>query len=378
MSSSMRILPALLFLALGANVLAQGTPTPPQVAAKSYLLYDFQSQQILAAESADERFEPASLTKLMTAYLVFNALKQKTLKPDQVVPVSRLAWKAEGSRMFIDPAKPVSVDELMRGMIVQSGNDACVALAEAIAGSEESFAQLMNKEARRLGLSNTNFVNATGLPHSQNYSTAADLAKLAAALIRDHPEFYPLYSLKEYSYNSIKQPNRNRLLWSDPSVDGVKTGYTKNAGYCLISSAKRGERRLVSVVLGATSTSARAAESQKLLNFGFQFYETVRLYEKGKSVATLMVWKGTADKLNAGFERDLFFTLPKGQAEKLKATLESQQPLIAPIAAGQRVGTMKIALEGKLLAEVPVVAIDKIELGNILVRGWDAIRLYFK
>jgi D-alanyl-D-alanine carboxypeptidase (penicillin-binding protein 5/6) len=374
----MKILSALFILIVSANVLAQSTPMPPAVAAKAYLLYDFQSQQVLAAENAEERFEPASLTKLMTAYLVFNALKQKTLKPEQIVPVSRLAWKTEGSRMFIEPNKPVSVDELIRGMIVQSGNDACVALAEAIAGSEESFAQLMNKEARRLGLANTNFTNSTGLPHAQHFSTAADLVKLASALIRDHPEFYPLYALKEYSYNNIKQPNRNRLLWSDPSVDGVKTGHTKNAGYCLISSAKRGERRLVSVVLGAKSASSRAAESQKLLNFGFQFYDTVRLYEKGKSVATLMVWKGSAEKLNAGFDRDLFFALPKGQADKLKATLESQQPLVAPVSAGQRVGTMKIVLEDKLLAEVPVVALDKVELGGIFVRGWDAIRLLFK
>ena len=374
----MKIFLALFLSMLSAGLNAQGTPTPPQVAARAYVLYDFQAQQVLAADSPDERFEPASLTKLMTAYLVFSALKGKTLKPDQAVPVSRVAWKAEGSRMFIDPNKPVTIDELLRGMIVQSGNDASIALAEAVAGSEESFAQLMNKEARRLGLTNTNFTNSTGLPDAQQYSTAADLAKLAAALIRDHAEFYPLYSLKDYTYNNIKQPNRNRLLFSDPSVDGVKTGHTKNAGYCLISSAKRGERRLVSVVLGAKTGLARSAESQKLLNFGFQFYETVRLYEKGRSVTTLAVWKGASDKLNAGFERDLFFTLPKGQAAKLKATLESQQPLIAPITAGQRVGTMKIALEDKTLAEVPVVAIEPVELGNIFVRGWDTLRLFFK
>ena len=369
----------LLFLSmLSASLAAQGTPAPPQVAARAYALYDFQAQQMLAADNPDERFEPASLTKLMTAYLVFSALKGKTLKSDQAVPVSRVAWKAEGSRMFIDPTRSVTVDELLRGMIVQSGNDASIALAEAVAGSEESFAQLMNKEARRLGLTNTNFTNATGLPDAQQYSTAADLAKLAAALIRDHAEYYPLYSLKEYTYNNIKQPNRNRLLFTDPSVDGMKTGHTKNAGYCLISSAKRGERRLVSVVLGAKTGLARSAESQKLLNFGFQFYETVRLYEKGRSVTTLAVWKGATDKLNAGFDRDLFFTLPKGQAAKLKATLESQQPLIAPIAVGQRVGTMKIALEDKMLAEVPVVAIEPVELGNIFVRGWDTLRLFFK
>jgi D-alanyl-D-alanine carboxypeptidase (penicillin-binding protein 5/6) len=374
----MKILLALVFSLISAASSAQGVPTPPQVAAKAYVLYDFQAQQILASENPDEHFEPASLTKVMTAYIVFSALKAKTLKLDQAVPVSRVAYKAEGSRMFIDPAIPVTVDELLRGMIVQSGNDASIALAEAVAGSEESFAQLMNKEAKRLGLTNTHFTNSTGLPDSQQYSSAADLAKLAAALIRDHPDFYPLYSLKEYSYNKIKQPNRNRLLFSDPSVDGMKTGHTKNAGYCLISSAKRGERRLVSVVLGAKTGSARAAESQKLLNFGYQFYETVRLYEKGRSVTTLAVWKGTTDKLNAGFDRDLFFTLPKGQAAKLKATLESQQPLIAPVTAGQRVGTMKIALEDKTLAEVPVVAIEPVEAGNIFVRSWDSLRLLFK
>jgi D-alanyl-D-alanine carboxypeptidase (penicillin-binding protein 5/6) len=357
---------------------AQVAPTPPTVAAKSYLLYDFQSQQTLVAHNADERIEPASLTKLMTAYVVFNALKQKSLKLEQNVPVSQYAWKAEGSRTFIEPRMPVTVDELLHGMIVQSGNDASIALAEAVAGSEQSFAQLMNKEAKRLGLTNTNFTNSTGLPDPQLYSTAADMAKLAAALIRDHPEYYPLYSLKDYTFNKIKQQNRNRLLWTDPSVDGVKTGHTKSAGWCLVSSSKRGERRLISVVLGADSSAARAAESQKLLNFGFQFYDTVRLYQKGQQVASLRVWKGATDTLNAGFDRDLYFTLPKGQAEKLKATLESQQPLVAPVSAGQRVGTMRITLDGKPLTEVPVVAIETVELGGILSRGWDAIRLFFQ
>jgi D-alanyl-D-alanine carboxypeptidase (penicillin-binding protein 5/6) len=374
----MKALIALIFLVVSATAHAQSTPTPPTVAAKSYLLYDFQARQPLAALNPDERVEPASLTKVMTAYLVFNALKQKTLRMDQTVPVSEAARKAEGSRTFIDPRIPVTVDELLRGMIVQSGNDASIALAEAIAGSEESFAQLMNKEAKRLGLTNTNFRNATGLPDPNHYTTAADLAKLAAALIVDHPEFYPLYSIKEYTYNKIKQPNRNRLLWTDPTVDGMKTGHTKAAGWCLISSAKRGDRRLVLVLLGAESGGARASESQKLLNFGFQFYETVRLYEKGQSIADLKVWKGRTDTLKAGFDRDLLFTLPKGQADKLKATLESEQPLVAPVSAGQRVGTMKVTLDGKPFTEVPVVALDKVELGNIFARGWDAMRLFFK
>lgn len=374
----MKALVALFILVLSATAQGQATPTPPSVVAKAYLLFDYQSSQTLAGLNADERVEPASLTKVMTAYIAFDALKQKTLTPDQQVPVSEAARKAEGSRTFIDPRIPVTVAELLHGMIVQSGNDASIALAEAIAGSEESFAQLMNKEAKRLGLVNTNFVNSTGLPHPQHYTTASDLARLAAALIRDHPEHYPMYSIKEYTYNKIKQPNRNRLLWTDPSVDGLKTGHTKSAGWCLMSSAKRGERRLVLVLLGAESSNARASESQKLLNFGFQFYDTVRLYEKGQSIASLKVWKGRSDTLNAGFDRDLYFTLPKGQADKLKATLESQQPLVAPVAAGQRVGTMKIALDGKPLTEVPVVAIEKVELGNIFARGWDAMRLFFK
>lgn len=374
----MSLLLRFLLAFLAANACAQTNPTPPSIAAKSYLLYDYQSGQTLVAHNADERVEPASITKLMTAYVVFNALKQKTLTLDQTVPVSQRAWKAEGSRTFIEPRMPVTVDELLRGMIVQSGNDASIALAEAVAGSEESFAQLMNKEAKRLGLTNTSFTNSTGLPDPQLYTTAADIAKLTAALIRDHPEYYPLYSLKEYTYNKIKQSNRNRLLWSDPTVDGVKTGHTKSAGYCLVSSSKRGERRLISVVLGADSASARAAESQKLLNFGFQFYDTVRLYQKGQPVASLRVWKGATDTLEAGFERDLYFSLPKGQAEKLKASLESQQPLVAPVRAGQRVGTMRITLDGKLLSEVPVVAIQSVELGSIFARGWDALRLLFQ
>ena len=260
-------------------------PSPPAIAARSYLLLDFQSQQTLAAQTANDRVEPASLTKLMTAYLTFAALKQKQIQLAQPVPVSERAWKAEGSRMFIEPKKPVTVEELMRGMIVQSGNDACIALAELISGSEDAFVQAMNAQAQRLGMKNTNFVNATGLANPQHYSTAQDLALLAIAIIRDFPEYHPLYAMKEYRYNNITQANRNRLLWSDPTVDGMKTGYTENAGYCLITSAKRGERRLISVVLGAASEAARATwKSQKLLtNFGFQYYDSVKLVPRKTS-----------------------------------------------------------------------------------------------
>jgi D-alanyl-D-alanine carboxypeptidase (penicillin-binding protein 5/6) len=314
----------------------------------------------------------------MTAYLTFAALKQKTLRPEQTVPVSERAWRADGSRMFIEPGKPVTVDELIRGMIVHSGNDACIALAEAIAGSEEVFAQMMTREARRLGMKNTNFLNSTGLPQPQHYSTAQDLALLAAAIVRDFPEYYPLYSAKEYRYNNISQSNRNRLLWTDPTVDGMKTGYTEKAGYCLVTSAKRGERRLVSVVLGTASEAARAIESQKLLNYGFQFYDTVRLYEKNQAVATLQVWKGGSNMVKAGFTSDFYLSLPKGQVDKLKASVESLQPLLAPISAGQRVGTMKLVLDGKPYRELPVVALESVPVAGIFGRSWDSMRLLFK
>jgi D-alanyl-D-alanine carboxypeptidase (penicillin-binding protein 5/6) len=280
--------------------------------------------------------------------------------------------------MFIEPRKPVTVDELMRGVIVQSGNDACIALAELIGGSEEAFAQMMNREAQRLGMRNTRFVNSTGLPHAQHYSTAEDLALLAVAIIRDFPEYHPLYAMKEYRYNGITQANRNRLLWSDPAVDGMKTGYTENAGYCLVTSARRGERRLISVVLGASSETSRAAESQKLLNYGFQFYDSVKLYAKNQAVASLQVWKGNGNTVKAGFLNDLYVSLPKGQTDRLKANLESRQPLLAPIGAGQKIGVMKVTLEGKPFAEIPIVALESIPLAGIFGRGWDTIRLLFK
>ncbi len=357
---------------------AQIQPPPPAVEARAWLLLDVNSGQVLASRNASDRFEPASLTKLMTAYVVFGALKQKSLKPEQVVPVSTRAWKAEGSRMFIEPNKPVTVDELLRGMIIQSGNDASVALAEAVAGSEEVFAQMMNREAKRLGLSNTNFTNATGLTTPQLHSSAGDLAKLVVALIRDYPEHYPLYSQKEYRYNNISQANRNRLLWLDPTVDGVKTGYTENAGYCLVTSARRGERRLVSVVLGTASESARATESQKLLNWGFQFYDSVKLYAANQPVTSLRVWKGASSTLKAGFTGDLYVAVPKGQGDKVKAVVESLQPLLAPVNPGQRVGTLKIEIDGKPHAELPVVALESVPVAGIFGRAWDSLRLLFK
>jgi D-alanyl-D-alanine carboxypeptidase (penicillin-binding protein 5/6) len=372
------LLVLVLLAAAVAGAAPQASPPGPAIDARAWLLVDFHSGQPLAGHGGNERVEPASLTKLMTAYLAFAALGRKVLQPEQVVPVSERAWRAEGSRMFIEPHKPVTVNELIRGMIVQSGNDASIALAEAIAGSEEAFAQMMNAKARELGMRNTNFMNATGMPHPQHYSTAADLVLLAAAIVRDFADFYPLYSVREFRYNNISQSNRNRLLWTDPTVDGMKTGLTENAGYCLIASARRGERRLISVVLGARSDAARAAESQKLLNYGFQAFDTVRLYERSQAVATLQVWKGSANQLKAGVGRELYLSLPKGRADQIKANVESVQPLLAPIAAGQQVGTMRLLLDGKPLRELPVVSLEAVPLAGIFGRAWDSLRLMFK
>ncbi|MGH8762440.1 MAG: D-alanyl-D-alanine carboxypeptidase family protein [Nitrosospira sp.] len=347
------------------------------VAARSYILTDFQSGQTLASQNVHERVEPASLTKIMTAHVIFSALRQKSITLTQTVPVSERAWRAQGSRMFIEPNRPVTVDELMRGMIVQSGNDACIALAEAVAGSESVFVAMMNKEAGRLGMKNTRFANSTGLPHPEHYTTAYDLSLLAAAMIRDFPEYYPLYSLREYTYNKITQPNRNRLLWLDPNVDGVKTGHTEAAGYCLITSARRGERRLISVVMGTASENARAMESQRLLNHGFQFYDTVHLYRKEHEVVAIPLWKGAQNKLRTGFGNDVYFSLPKGQADKLKARMEYKQPLIAPVNAGQKVGTVKFTLDGKPVAQHPLVALETVGVANIFGRAWDSMQLLF-
>jgi D-alanyl-D-alanine carboxypeptidase (penicillin-binding protein 5/6) len=366
-----------LMLGVVTSVLAQPAPAPA-IAALSYLLLDVTSGQTIVAERADERREPASLTKLMTAYLVFAALRDKAITPAQMVTVSGAAWRAEGSRMFIEPRKAVTVDELLRGMIVQSGNDASIALAELVAGSETAFAERMNGEAIRLGLKNTHFTNATGLSHPQHFSTADDLARLASALIRDFPEDYRLYSLREYRYNNITQPNRNRLLWIDPNVDGVKTGHTDAAGWCLIASAKRGERRMLAVVLGAASDAARTSEAQKLLNYGFQAFDTVQLYSSGKPVSSLRVWKGALSDVAAGFVADQYLTLPKGRADKLALSMTASEPLLAPVTKGQRVGTVQVSLDGKSVAELPLVALADVPAANIFGRAWDTIRLWLK
>ena len=354
-------------------------PPAPRVLGKSWILGDLTSGQILVVEKADERIEPASLTKLMTAYLVFQALREKKLTLEQQLSISTRAWRAPGSRMFIEPGRPVTVDELIKGMEVQSGNDACMALAEAVAGSEDVFAQLMNREAARLGMANSHFVNATGLPDAQHYSTARDLFILSAALIRDFADEYArYYAIKEFRYNNITQPNRNRLLWLDPTVDGVKTGHTEAAGYCLIASSKRGPRRLLSVLMGSTSEAARAQESLKLLNWGYQFFDAVKLYGAGEVVRTLEVWMGAANTVKAGSKSELFVTVPKGEAAKLKADLVSERPLVAPIPQGQRVGTLRVTFDGKPLTEYPLVALDAVGAAGLFGRAWDTLRLWIK
>ena len=350
----------------------------PALSSKSYLLVDFQSRQILAARNPDERVEPASLTKLLTAYVVFDALRQKRITLAQPFSVSEKAWHAPGSRMFLTVAESVPVEELLNGMIVQSGNDAAITLAEGVAGSEEAFVDTMNREAVRLGMKNSHFVNATGLPNSQHYSTASDLATLSRAIIDEFPQYFPMYKVREYRHNNITQYNRNRLLGRDPFVDGMKTGYTESAGFCMIATALRNERRVIAVVLNAGSENGRAVEAQKLLNYGFEAFDTVKLYAGGQPIHALPVWKGNSNELQAGLPNDYFITLPKGFSERLKATMESMQPLMAPIRVGDRVGTLKLTFDGKPFAEQNVVALENVGIANLLIRSWHSLRLLYR
>jgi len=370
----MKRLVAALAAWLAAAAMAQPA-TPPPVAARAYVLVDALSGQTLAAASEDDRFEPASLTKLMTAYVVFAALRDREIAETQAVAVSEKAGKARGARMFLVPGKPVPVRDLLQGLAVQSANDAAIALAEAVAGTEDAFVARMNRQAARLGLANTHFANATGEPAPEHYSTARDLAALALALIRDFPARYPLYAQKEFAYNGISQANRNRLLWTDSTVDGVKAGFTEAAGYCLVASARRGERRLVSVVLGARSDTLRTTESQKLLNFGFQAYETRLVYAKGKPVAEPEVYKGTRSHVAIGFQHDVWLTLPRDQFKGVRAVVQTRQPFVAPLAAGEKAGIMKLMRDNAPVAELPVVALEDVPVAGFLSRGWDTLRL---
>ncbi len=378
-----------LFAALAASVLAISaavaqTLPPPTIAARSWLLLDATSGQVIASQDPLARIEPASLTKIMTAYLVFAAIREKKLTLDQMINVSVRAWKvdASSSKMFIDPATPVSVNDLLHGLMVQSGNDAAVALAEAVAGDEGAFVFLMNKEAQRMGMKNSKFGNPHGLPSPDNFSTAQDLSILAARVILDFPEYYKIDSVKSFTYNKITQPNRNRLLWLDPTVDGMKTGHTEAAGYGMIASAKRPsgnlQRRLISVVLGTNSDQTRTQESQKLLNWGFQNFETVKLYAKGQAIQTPEVWKGSISNVKIGFTNDVLVTVPKGVAGKMKPVLERKDPLVAPLALNSKVGTLKMMVDGKPLLELPVVALEEVGPATIFGRAWDSIRLWIK
>ena len=388
-----RLFSLALAVLLTGTVFAQA-PQPPEVAAKSFLVLDMTSNQTLAEREADTSADPASLTKLMSLYVVFTAIHDKKLTLEQKLPVSKRAWderKAGGSLMFIDTTMTPKVDELLRGMIVQSGNDAAVALAEGVAGTLEQFVAMMNRQAQAFGLKNTSFKNVTGLTEAGHRSTARDLALIATHIIRDFPDFYVYDSIKEYRYNNITQPNRNLLLRRDPTVDGMKTGYTEAAGYCMIASAQRdfpnlgtgttptGKRRLLSVILNTTSMEARANESQKLLNWGYQSFDTVRLFDDGKPIVTPQIWKGKEATARLGVEGGLFVTVPKGAGANLQTKVERTDPLVAPLDKGQRVGTVKVSTAaGTAVVELPLVALDAVVEAGIFGRAWDAMRLWIK
>lgn len=376
-----------LLTCVGVTYALAQAPQPPEVAARSYLLLDVTSDQVLAERAADAQADPASLTKLMTAWLVFDALKANKLTLEQTLPVSLRAWaerKGGGSLMFIDPKMTPKVDDLLKGMISISGNDAAVALAEGVAGSVDGFVAMMNRQANAWGLKHTQFRNVTGLTEAGHYSSARDLGVIATHIVRDFPERYAAYyGMRQYTFNNIRQDNRNLLLGRDPTVDGMKTGYTDAAGYCLIASAQRGfpngKRRLLSVVMGAASREARASESQKLLNWGFTAWDAVRVLEAGKAAASVPVWKGKAAQARLGASGAVYVTVPRGEGGKLTTVIERTDPLVAPLAKGQRVGTLKVSTQaGVPLAAVPLVVQEPVEQAALLGRAWDSIRLWIQ
>ena len=353
-------------------------PAAPAVAARGYILLDFNSGEVLTEKDADETMDPASITKLMTAYVVFSELSKGQMRLDDLVTVSERAWRTGGSRTFIEVGSRVSVEDLLRGMIIQSGNDASVALAEHTAGSEAAFAELMNEYARRLGMVNSNFRNANGLPAEDHYSSARDIALLASAIIREFPEFYQFYSEREFTFNNITQRNRNAMLWRDPSVDGMKTGMTDAAGYCLVASAEREGMRLISVLLGTSSAKARADATQSLMNWGFRFYESHRLYAAGEAVTSARIWKGEQDTLDLGLTEDLWVTVPRGRYDAMQAALELKSPLVAPLAPEDAVGRIKVSLEGEPLAERPLHPLARSTEGGLARRALHSVLLWFE
>ena len=361
----------LLFLVFSHVQAALPVPAPPEVAAKNYFVIDFASGKVLAEKNPDEKIEPASITKLMTSYVVYKELEAGRLAMDDMVDISEKAWRMGGSRMYLEVNTSVSVHDLMKGLIVQSGNDASVALAEHIAGTEDAFVQLMNQYARELGMDNTNFVNCTGWPDEEHLTTARDIAKLSVAIIKEFPERYTWHAEKEYTYNSIKQYNRNKLLWRDDSVDGMKTGHTESAGYCLVSSAVRSDMRVISVVLGTDSKKARANVSQALLNYGFRFYESHTLYSEGEVLSRPRIWSGEFQNLTVGLAEDLAIAIPRGAYDKLDATMDIDKNIEAPVAKGQQIGVVKVSLDGELLETMPLVALETVNEGSLFQQAKD-------
>jgi serine-type D-Ala-D-Ala carboxypeptidase (penicillin-binding protein 5/6) len=383
-----KILPFIAAALLAAQLQLAGAQTPPapEVAAKAYLLLDMTTNQVLVAKDADNAVEPASLTKLMTAYLVFDALKAKKLTLQQTLPVSERAWKMPGSRMFIDPKMQVPVEDLLKGMIVQSGNDATIALAEGVGGSVERFVQLMNEQAKALGLKNTVYKNPEGLTEAGHSTSARDLGVLATRLMRDFPDYMHYYAIKKYRYSGTPETNdsnRNTLLFRDPTVDGLKTGHTEAAGYCLVATAKRdfpniGPRRLLSVVLGTANENARANESQKLLNWGYTAFDAVKLFDAGQAVATPRVWKGQDNAVPLGSAAPIIVAVPAGRAGQIKTSVTRPEPLVAPIARGQAIGQLDVKLGDQLFTQVPLTALQNVEQAGLFGRAWDAVRLWIQ
>lgn len=353
-------------------------PAPPAVNAGAYMLQDFASGRILVSHNSEQKMSPASLTKMMTVYAAAKELALGNTTLETPVLISEKAWKMGGSRMFIEVGKQVSVNDLLYGVIVQSGNDASVALAEHISGSEENFAELMNHYADRLGMYNSHFVNATGWPHEQHYTSAKDMAILAQALIRDTPEIYRLHSVKEFTFNNITQKNRNKLLWRDANVDGIKTGHTEDAGFCLVASAEKQGMRLISVIMGAQSDNGRIKASQALFSYGFRFYETSKMYDAGEAITSVKVWKGQQDNMSLGATADLYITFPRGKKEQLKMEFDLADRYIAPINQGTVQGNLRIALADDEITQVELIALQAIKKGGLMVRLKDNFKLFFK
>ena len=376
----LRLMIISLLLITGSIQAATTVPIAPKLAAKGYVLMDFNSGQVIAENKADQRMEPASLTKMMSTYVISHEIKEGNISLQDKVTISKKAWRMPGSRMFVEVGKQVDVESLMKGIIIQSGNDATVAMAEYVAGSEEAFASLMNTYAQQLGMQNTHFVNSTGLPDPEHYTTPHDLALLASALIRDFPEHYKIYAEKKFTFNNITQYNRNKLLWRDKYVDGIKTGHTESAGFCLVASGVRDGMRLISVVLGTSSDAARVQESQKLLSYGFRFFRSHKLYDANTEIGSTRIWKGASDTVSLGLEKPLYVTVPRGQYKQLKPGISYQSIIEAPINKYQVLGQLTVTLNDKLIAERPLIALEEIEQGSwwkrfvdwllLLVKGW--------